>query len=106
MKRYIILILLIFTFSACKSHHYRIDGDHMVLTLRYPDANNVVLFCSLDGFKPRPAKKVSNNWESEIPAGKTFKYFYLIDDTPFSPDCPMKEKDDFGFENCIYEPHL
>lgn len=106
MKRYIVLILLLFIFSACTSHYYRIDGDHMILNLRDPDAKNVVLFCSLDGFKPRVAKKVSNNWESEVPAGKTFIYFYQVDDTLFVPDCPMKEKDDLGFENCIYEPHL
>ena len=40
-----------------------------------------------------------------MPAGETFRYFYRVDDTPFVPDCPMKEKDDFGFENCIYDPH-
>jgi len=106
MKRCIILILLTFAFSACISHHYRIDGDLMILTLRYPDAQNVVLFCSLDGFEPRVATKVSNSWESEVPAGETFRYFYRVDDTPFVPDCPMKEKDDFGFENCIYAPLL
>jgi len=106
MKRYIILILFLFVFSACISHHYRIDGDHMTLILRYPDAKNVVLFCSLDGFKSRPAKKVSNYWESKVPAGKPFRYFYRVDDTTFVPDCLMTEKDDFGFKNCIYIPRL
>lgn len=106
MKRCIGLILLTFAFSACISHHYRIDGDRMILTLRYPDAHNVVLFCSLDGFKPKVATTVSNNWEFEVPAGETFRYFYRVDDTLFVPDCPMKEKDDFGFENCIYDPLL
>ena len=99
-------MLLFFTFSACISHHYRADGEHTVLTLRYPGAKNVVLFCSFDGFKPRMAKKVSNFWESEVPAGEMFRYFYRVDDTLFVPDCPMKEKDDFGFENCIYAPLL
>ena len=106
MKRCIILLLLLFAFSACKSHYYRIDGDHMILTLRYPDAKNVVFFCSLDGFRPMVTKKVSNSWEAEVPAGEIFRYFYRVDDSPFVPDCPMKEKDEFGFENCIYDPHL
>jgi len=106
MKRYIILSLLFFALSACISHRYRIDGDHIILTLRYPDAENVVLFCSIDGFKPRPAKNISNNWESEVPAGESFRYFYRVDETTFVPDCLMKEKDDFGFENCIYTPRL
>jgi len=99
-------VLLFFALSACISHHHRIDGNHVILTLRYPDAKKVVLFCSLDGFKPRVAKKVSDNWESDLPAGETLRYFYRVDDTPFLPDCSMKEKDDFGFENCIYDPHL
>ena len=99
-------MLLLFTLSACISHHHRIDGDHMILILRYPDAKKVVLFCSLDGYKPRVAKKVSNDWETEMPSGETFRYFYQVDDKPFLPHCSMREKDDFGFENCIYDPHL
>lgn len=99
-------MLILFAFSACISHHYRMDGDRMILSLRYPDAKKVVLFCSLDGFKPIVAQKVSNNWESEVPAGKPFKYFYRVDDTLFLPNCLMREKDDFGFENCIYDPLL
>jgi hypothetical protein len=106
MKKCSVIILLLFAFSACISHHHRMDGDHMILTLRYPDAKNVVLFCSLDEFKPRKAIKVSHGWESKVPAGKTFKYFYRVDETLFVPDCPMKETDDFGFDNCIYDPHL
>ena len=104
MKQFIILMLLLFVLSACISHHHRIDGDHVILTLRHPDAKNVVLFCSLDGFKPRAAKKVSNSWVSKLPVGDTFRYFYQIDDKPFVPDCPMKEKDDFGSENCVFDP--
>jgi len=101
-----ILMLFFFTLCACSTHQYRIEGDHMTLILRYPDAKNVVLFCSLDGFKPRVAQKKSTIWESELPAGEPFRYFYQVDGTPFVPDCPMKEKDDFGLENCIYDPFL
>lgn len=106
MKPCIILILLFFLLSACVSHHYRIAGDQVILALRYPNAKKVVLFCSIDGFKPRNTKHVSNCWELEVPAGETFRYFYQVDDTFFIPDCLMKEKDDFGSENCIYDPHL
>jgi hypothetical protein len=106
MKRFIILIVLIFAFSACKSHHHRIDGNHLILTLRHPDAKKVVLFCSLDGFEPRDVKKDSYNWVSELPADETFRYFYQVDGKPFVPNCPLREKDDFGLENCIYDPHL
>ena len=106
MKGWGILILLACTFCACNPHHHRMDGEHVILVLRHPDAEQVVLFCSLDGFKPRVAEKVFNYWESVVPAGETFRYFYRIDDAPFVPDCPMKEKDDFGLENCVYDPLL
>ena len=106
MKRYIVLMLVFLSFSACRSHHFRTEEDHVVLILKSKDARNVVLFCSLDGFKPRAAKNVSGNWESAVQADETFRYFYRVDGTLFVPDCPMKEKDDFGFENCIYDPHL
>jgi len=106
MKLCTILMLLLFSSSACVSHHHRLAGDQVILTLKYPDAEKVVLFCSIDGFKPRQATLVSKSWESEVPAGATFRYFYRVDDTVFIPDCLMKEKDDFGFENCIYDPNL
>lgn len=106
MKRCIVLILLCLAFSACRSHHYRTEEDHVMLILKYQGARKVVLFCSLDGFKPKSAKNVSGNWESAVQAGEIFRYFYRVDGILFVPDCPMKEKDDFGFENCIYDPHL
>lgn len=106
MNKCFISILCLFAFCACGTHHYQISGNDMVLVLRKPDTKKVVMFCSLDGFKPRKAKKVSGNWELEMPANEAFRYFYMVDDEPYLPDCPMKEKDDFGFENCIYDPLL
>ena len=106
MKRCIVLMLFFLTLSACRSHYFRTESDHVVLILKYQEARNVVLFCSLDGFKPRTAKNISGNWESAVQAGEIFKYFYQVDGTLFVPDCPMKEKDDFGSENCIYDPQL
>jgi len=35
-----------------------------------------------------------------------FKYFYMIDDKMFVPECSMNEKDDFGSVNCVYIPLL
>lgn len=108
MKRYSILLVLslLCAVSACKAHQYRIQGDHLLLTLRHPDAESVVLFCSFDGFEPRTVKNKSGHWEAEVPAGMTFRYFYRVNDTVFVPDCLLKEKDDLGFENCIYDPGL
>ena len=92
--------------SGCGSHSYRIDGNEMVLALRKPGAKSVVLACSLDGFSPRPARDVAGHWEVTLPAADAFTYFYWVDDVVFLPDCPMKEKDDFGSENCVFDPKL
>ena len=106
MKARLLLILYVAALSACSTHYHRIDGDGMILGLRKPEANRVVVFCSLDGFNPRPADRVSGRWEVKLPADKAFKYFYTVDDILFLPDCSMKETDDFGSENCIFDPHL
>lgn len=106
MNRQVPVILFFFLLSACAAHEYRIDGKEMTLSLKKPHAKNVVLFSSHNGFKPRAAKKKSGRWEVQLPSNQTFRYFYRVDDALFLPDCPIKEKDDFGSENCIYDPRL
>lgn len=107
MNRRLILAGFLGAFLAgCGAHTYRIDGNNMTLILRKPEAKSVVLACSLDGFNPRPARNVAGRWEVTLPADEGFTYFYRVDGVPFVPDCPMKENDDFGSENCIFDPQL
>ena len=106
MRRLLCAVFLGSLLSGCGTHYYRIDGDDMILILRKPAAKQVVLACSLDGFKSRSAKKVAGRWEVRLPAGEAFNYFYRVDDVLFLPDCPMQEDDDFGSKNCIFDPQL
>jgi 1,4-alpha-glucan branching enzyme len=106
MTKWVLIIVFSFLTSACAMHNYRIEGNDLVFTLKKPEAKNVVLYCSHDGFKPRMAENNSGNWEVRLPASEGFRYFYMVDDAPFIPDCSMKEIDDLGSENCIFEPHL
>ena len=76
----------------------------MTLYLEKPQAKDVSLFCSMDDFKSKKLKKQNGVWELTLPAHKPFKYFYRVDGEIFLPSCPLKEKDDFGEENCIFEP--
>ncbi|BBO85300.1 hypothetical protein [Desulfosarcina ovata] len=92
--------------AGCAAHDYRREGRAVTLILRKPDAHEVVLLTSLDRFSPRPAKNISGAWEVTLPATQPFRYFYRIDGVPFVPDCPLKEKDDFGSENCVFDPQL
>lgn len=108
MKQTVLMLLLtLFFISACAaSHFYRIQEQEVTLVLRWPEARSVMLATSLDGFFLRPATPVSDAWEMTVPAGKSFRYFYQVDGKIVVPDCKMKETDDFGSENCIFEPSL
>lgn len=101
-----ILLLLIFFLSACATHFYRVRDDAVTLVLRRPEAKSVMLATSLDGFFLRPAAQVSDAWEVTVPGNKSFRYFYQVDGEVVVPDCALKEKDDFGSENCIFEPSM
>jgi hypothetical protein len=83
-----------------------VDGDTLTLLLDRPGAAQVALASSLDGFTPRPAERASRLWAVSVPAGASFRYFYLVDNQVFLPDCRLREQDDFGAWNCVYEPEL
>lgn len=104
MIRLFFTSFILATLISCANHYYRNHGDEITLILQKRGAQRVSFFCSLDGYSPRPVKNISGQWQVKMPANKAFRYFYRIDDQLFVPDCRLKEKDDFGWENCIYEP--
>lgn len=105
-RRLIVSVFVGVLLSGCATHYYQIDGNDMVLVLRKPQAKNVELVCSLDEFKIRKAQYTSGRWEVTLPANRAFKYFYRLNGEPFIPDCPLKENDDYGSQNCIFDPHM
>ena len=102
----LVIAVCVLVFSGCANHFYQVHGSDMTLVLKQSKAENVVLACSLDQFKPHPARKVDGRWEVVLPSDKSFKYFYRIDGKLYVPDCPLKENDDFGSETCIFDPRL
>ncbi len=106
-KNWFFLILLVVLLAGCQSHFYKVKEDTLCFYLNYPEANIVQLRCSLDGYKAHSAKKIDGDmWEVSVPFKSEFAYFYIVDDDVFLPSCPLKEKDDFGSENCIFVPDL
>ncbi len=97
---------VLFIFGGCAAHYHRVDKNGMTLYLRLPSAENVILFSSLDGFSPHTAQWRDGKWVNSLPADREFRYFYQVDGQLFIPECRLKEKDDFGFENCVYVPGL
>ena len=107
MKNPLRILLLVWIFMAgCASHYYEIDGRQVSVYLKKPDAGNTQFACSLDDYEPHEARQVDGRWVVTVPADTAFRYFYIVDGSVFTPPCRLKEKDDFGSENCIFEPGL
>lgn len=101
-----ILIILLFGISGCSRKHFIPPVYHSgsaSLIIDLPDAGQVEIVCSTDNFRIHAMKKNSDGlWAVTLPAKPEFRYFYLVDGSAFIPECPLKEKDDFGFYNCIH----
>jgi hypothetical protein len=82
-----------------------VQGDTVYIKLWVPNARTVFFSSSLDGYARHPAEKIGfGQWQVAAPAFQEFKYFYIVDDAVFIPDCRFREHDDFGSENCVYAP--
>lgn len=98
------VVLLPFFLSACAGSHYCQEENGVVsLYLSRPEANEVLLACSLDRFQPHPAvRDRGGTWKVSISASSGFRYFYLVDGKVLVPECRLSETDDFGGRNCLY----
>jgi hypothetical protein len=101
-----IAIGLIGLLGGCAAHYYRTDAPNAAVRfyLRHPEAKTVILHASGDGYKPQKAELFNGRWINTLPIAQEFSYFYRVDGEVFVPECPFKEQDDFGAENCIFVP--
>lgn len=106
MTRLFLAVGIMVLTVGCATHYYQLQGDTLALYLNRPLAQRVTLACSLDGFQPHEARNVDGRWEVFLPSDHQFRYYYVIDGKVFLPPCQMKENDDFGSENCIFDPHM
>ena len=106
MSRLVIsLILTIWALGGCVTHSQKIMGNQVSLYLRATGNQEVFFASSLDGFQRHPlTRHAEKSWVISLPAGREFTYFYIMNNQPFIADCPYKEKDDFGSENCLFVP--
>ena len=101
------LSIFILLSAGCAVHEYKVIDQELHIYLKDKEAEKVYVLCSLDEYTPRRATgDGSGTWEAVLPSDMEFKYFYLVDNEVFIPACEMKEKDDFGSENCVYIPLL
>ncbi len=101
------LSIFILSTAGCAVQEYKVIDQELHIYLKDKKAENVYVLCSLDEFTPRQASDAGDGiWESVLPSDAEFRYFFIVDDEVLIPDCEMKEKDDFGSENCVYIPLL
>ena len=88
---------------GCASHYYKVSDNSVSFYLKNKEAKTVEFRYSIDDFRYHEARKIKGDtWEIRVPVHKEFAYFYLVDGKVFVPSCPLKEKDDFGNENCLF----
>ncbi|MFW2365419.1 MAG: hypothetical protein ACN4GW_03335 [Desulforhopalus sp.] len=100
------IAVLCLLLGGCAQHFYEVEGDNVTLYLRAPGINNPLFACSMDSYATHSPQYHSGKWVVTLPGSKPFRYFYLVDNKLFLPECAMKENDDFGSQSCIYEPGM
>lgn len=102
-----LLSMAIVLTAGCAVHEYKVIGQELHIYLKDKEAEKVYVLCSLDEYTPRKATDDgAGTWEAVLPSDMEFRYFFLVNDEVVIPSCDMKEKDDFGSENCVYVPLL
>ena len=91
--------------SGCGGRFYRVEDHKVIFHLDLPDARQVYFAYSLDEFRLHSVQeKQAGKWEISVPADIEFRYFFMVDGAVHLPGCDIREADDFGNENCIFEP--
>lgn len=104
MKHLLAIVGLLALAAGCATHYHQVQEETLMIYLDKPDAHQVIFACSLDGFEPREAWQRDGVWVVSLPSDTPFIYYYVLDGHLFLPPCQLKEKDDFGSENCIFDP--
>ena len=99
------ILAAVFTAGGCSAHYHTIHNGHVDVYLKAPQAQSVSIVVSGDTFEKVPAVRTQlGTWKVTLNRANEFKYFYLVDGTVYLPDCPLKERDDFGADNCVFSP--
>jgi hypothetical protein len=106
IKFLMVISAALMVMSGCvNNYYYQIKDDKLHIFFHEPKAGKVFFLSSLDQFALHETVKNENGlWEISVPSGRSFEYFFIVDGALTIPTCDQKEKDDFGYENCIYMP--
>jgi hypothetical protein len=98
--------ILLSLVSGCAPHHFiTSETDVVTVYLDAPKASKVIFVSSVDNFREHATHKNAKGlWTIGNLANREFQYFYIVDGRSYVPECRYREKDDFGTDNCIYQP--
>ena len=100
-----LMLAAVLVAGGCPTHYHTITGGHVEIYLKAPQAQSVILMMSGDSFQQVEAVRTGfGTWKITLNRVHEFKYFFLVDGKVFLPECPLKEKDDFGSDNCVFSP--
>jgi len=99
------ILAVVFAAEGCAAHYHTIRNGYVDVYLKAPRAQSVSLVVSGDTFEKVPAVRTQlGMWKVSLNRANEFKYFYLVDGKVYLPDCPLRERDDFGADNCVFSP--
>jgi hypothetical protein len=99
------VLAAVFVAGGCTAHYHIINNGNVEMFLTAPQAQSVVLVISGDPFQQiRARQDASGVWKVTLNRLNEFKYFYLVDGKAYLPDCPLRDNDDFGSNNCVFSP--
>jgi len=102
-RRIALFAAVILALGGCSAHRATVPRGEVEMLLAAPLAQSVVLVVSSDPFQEVPARREpSGTWKATLSRNGEFSYFFLVDGAVFLPECPLKEKDDFGSVNCVF----
>ena len=100
-----LVLFLAVSFGCASKHSVTQTSDSLLFSLHRPKATQVQFASSVDNFALHDtAKNKKGDWLVRVQPVKALSYFYVVDGSVYLPDCRFKETDDFGSENCLYQP--
>jgi hypothetical protein len=104
-RRTILILAAVLWAGGCCDHYHVMRDGRTEIYLKAPQAQSVALVMSGDSFEQVHAARTRfGTWKVTLNRTTEFTYFYLVDGKVYLPDCLLKERDDFGAENCVFTP--
>jgi len=105
MHRIIPILAAVLVAGGCTAHYHVVNNGRIEMYLTAPQAQSVVLVIAGDPFqKIQALRDASGTWKVTLNQSGEFKYFYMMDNKAYLPECRLKEHDDFGSDNCVFSP--